>query len=120
MTLIPKILIALIGLEHLFILYIEMFAWTTMGRKISPQLTEDFIQESKSLAANQGLYNGFIAAGLFWSLIISDATWSQNIGVFFTSCVAIAGVYGGLTTSKGILLKQGIPAIITLIVLLVL
>ncbi len=120
MTLIPKILVALISLEHIYILYVEMFAWTTMGRKISPHLTEDFIHESKSLAANQGLYNGFIAAGLIWSLIISDPTWSHNIGLFFTSCVVIAGVYGGVTTSKGILMKQGLPAVVTLIALLVL
>lgn len=120
MTLIPKILVALIGLEHIYILYVEMFAWTTMGRKISPQLTEAFIHDSKSLAANQGLYNGFLAAGLFWSLIISDPTWGHNIALFFTSCVVVAGLYGGLTASRGILLKQGLPAIVTLIALLVL
>lgn len=118
MSLISKVLIALIALEHIYILYIEMFAWTTLGKKISPQSRTDFYTITKSMAANQGLYNAFIVAGLIWSLIIKDPLWSHNIGLFFTACIFIAGSFGGLTTSKGIFLKQGLPALITLVALI--
>ena len=115
MELIPKILIALIALEHIYILWLEMFAWTTpRGRKAFPSIPADQFEKTKVLAANQGLYNGFLAAGLIWSLLISDAIWSQNVSVFFLSCVVVAGLYGGMTASKKIIYIQTLPAIITL------
>jgi putative membrane protein len=67
------------------------------------------------LAANQGLYNGFLAAGLIWTFFIKDPTWSTNIAIFFLSCVAIAGIYGALTASKKIFVVQALPAIIALL-----
>lgn len=112
------ILIALVAIEHLYILWIEMFAWTTKGKATFKGLPEGFFEQSKTLAANQGLYNGFLAAGLIWSLLISDAQWSKNVAIFFLACVVVAGVYGSLTASKSIFVKQGLPALIALIVVL--
>lgn len=115
MELTPKILIAFIALEHIYILWLEMFAWTTpRGRKAFPSVPPDQFEKTKVLAANQGLYNGFLAAGLIWSLFISDAIWSQNVSIFFLSCVAVAGLYGGMTAAKKIIYVQALPAIITL------
>lgn len=117
MELILKILISLVALEHLYILWIEMFAWTTKGVSTFKSLPKELFPQTKSLAANQGLYNGFLAAGLIWSLLISDMNWSKNVAVFFLWCVIIAGIYGALTASKSIFLKQGLPALITLVLL---
>jgi len=68
------------------------------------------------MAANQGLYNGFLAAGLLWTFFIQDPIWSANISVFFLSCIALAGIYGGLTASKKIFMVQAMPSIITLLI----
>ncbi|MFA6540525.1 MAG: DUF1304 domain-containing protein [Bacteroidota bacterium] len=114
-----KILVALIALEHLYILWLEMFAWTKAGKRTFRMLSEELFEPTKVLAANQGLYNGFLAAGLIWSLLIHDAVWSRNIALFFVSCVAAAGVYGGVTASKSIFLKQGVPALAVLLVILI-
>ena len=70
------------------------------------------------MAANQGLYNGFLAAGLFWSLFISDANWSKNVALFFLSCIAIAGIYGAYSASKKILFIQTLPALIAILAIL--
>ena len=115
-----KILIALIALEHIYILYMEMFAWETLGKKtFKGAMPNEMFKPTKALAANQGLYNGFLAAGLAWSLIISDVEWSRNIALFFLSCVAIAGIYGGVTASKKIIYVQAFPAIIVIILMLI-
>lgn len=113
-----KILTGIIALEHLYILWMEMFAWTTAGKKAFRNFPADLFEKTKSLAANQGLYNGFLAAGLIWSLLIGDAVWSRYTGIFFLSCVAIAGIYGALTASKRIFAVQALPALITLGLLL--
>ena len=68
------------------------------------------------MAANQGLYNGFLAAGLLWTFFIQDPIWSANISIFFLSCIALAGIYGGLTASKKIFMVQAMPSIITLLI----
>jgi putative membrane protein len=115
MKLFSTIAIVIIAIEHLYILWIEMFAWTTMGKKTFRSFPEDLFEKTKALAANQGLYNGFLSAGLIWSLLISDQEWSKNIALFFLSCVVIAGIYGGLTASRSILVKQALPAIIALL-----
>lgn len=115
---IARILVAIVALEHIYILWIEMFAWTTLGKKTFRSFPEDLFDKTKALAANQGLYNGFLAAGLIWSLIISDSTWSRNVALFFLSCVMIAAVYGGLTASRSILFKQGLPALLGLVAVL--
>ena len=116
MTLITKTLIALIALEHLYILYMEMFAWETLGKKtFKGALPNDLFKPTKTLAANQGLYNGFLSAGLIWTFFIQHKQWSTNIALFFLGCVAIAGVFGTFTASKKIFYTHALPAIITLV-----
>lgn len=112
------ILVAFVAIEHLYILWIEMFAWTTVGRKTFHSFPADLFEKTKVLAANQGLYNGFLAAGLVWSLLISDPQWAKNIALFFLSCVVVAGIYGGFTASRSILVKQALPALVALVVVL--
>lgn len=114
MALLLKILIAIIALEHCYFLWLEMFVWTTVGRKVFKTMPQDLFVPTKTLAANQGLYNGFLAAGLFWSLIIQDIEWSGNVALFFTSCVAVAGIYGGMTVGKRIFYVQAVPALIAI------
>ncbi len=110
------VLTAIVALEHLYILYIEMFAWETTGRKVfKGALPDELFSSTKGLAANQGLYNGFLAAGLLWSFFIDDVTWSFNVRVFFLCCVVVAALYGGFRSSKSIILKQGFPAILALV-----
>lgn len=118
MEIIIKILIVLVALEHLYFMYFEMFAWETIGKKTFKSLPKDLFKPTTSLAANQGLYNGFLAAGLIWSLLISDEIWSTNVSLFFLCCVAIAGIYGGLSVSKKIFYAQGLPALITILLIL--
>ena len=119
METIVQILIGLIALEHLYFLYMEMFAWETAGKKaFKDVLPGELFKPTKSLAANQGLYNGFLAAGLLWTFFITDETWKAYISVFFLGCITIAGIYGGLTASKKILIVQALPAIIAIILIL--
>ncbi len=113
-----KILIGMVALEHLYILWIEMFAWETVGKKTFRRFPEHLFKPTKALAANQGLYHGFLAAGLVWSLLISDPEWQKNVAVFFLVCVLVAGVYGALTASKSIFVKQGLPALVALVLAL--
>jgi len=112
MKLLSQILIGFVAVEHLYILWLEMFAWTTRGRKTFKSLPQELFEPTKALAANQGLYNGFLAAGLIWSLCISDAAWSHNVALFFLSCVAVAGVYGAATAQRSIFFVQALPAIV--------
>jgi putative membrane protein len=115
MELSSKLLVALIALEHLYILYIEMFAWETLGKKaFRGVLPDELFKPTKTMAANQGLYNGFLAAGLIWTFFISDIDWKTNISIFFLVCVVIAGIYGALTASKKIFFTQALPALIAL------
>ncbi|NCD72136.1 DUF1304 domain-containing protein [Mucilaginibacter agri] len=118
MKLLSQILIGLVAIEHLYILWIEMFAWTTAGRKTFRTFPSELFEPTKALAANQGLYNGFLSAGLIWSLLIGDQLWSIYVAIFFLSCVVVAGIYGSITASKGIFVKQALPAIIALAVTL--
>ena len=119
MEIISKILIAIVALEHLYILYMEMFAWETLGKKtFKGSLPDEMFKPTKKLAANQGLYNGFLSAGLFWSLFICDQIWAKNVSIFFLGCVTAAGIYGALSASKKIFFVQALPAIIALIFVL--
>ncbi|WP_420153487.1 DUF1304 domain-containing protein [Siphonobacter sp.] len=118
MYLLSQILVAVVALEHVYILWMEMFAWTTRGKATFKSLPPELFEPTKGLAANQGLYNGFLAAGLVWSLLIGDSEWSRNVALFFLSCVVVAGVYGGWTASRSILLVQALPAAIALITVL--
>src|SRR3954470_12774442 len=106
MKLISEILIGLVAILHIYILWLEMFAWTTRGKKTFKSIPADLFEKTKALAANQGLYNGFLAAGLVWSLLIGDAVWSVNVACFFLGCVMVAGIYGAATAQRSILFVQ--------------
>lgn len=114
MHLLAQTLIALVALIHLYIVWLEMFAWTTRGPKVFKTLPADLFPPTKTLAANQGLYNGFLAAGLLWALLITDPQWHRNVGSFFLGCVAVAGLYGAATAGRRILLVQTVPATLAL------
>ena len=113
-----KIIIALVALEHIYILWLEMFAWETKGKQTFKSLPAHLFKETKTLAANQGLYNGFLSAGLIWSLCISDVIWQSQVALFFLGCVFIAGVYGSATAGKSIFYKQAVPALVGIILVL--
>lgn len=95
-----------------------MFAWTTSAKKVFRTIPEHLFEPTKVLAANQGLYNGFLAAGLVWSLLICDLNWSKNVAIFFLGCVAVAGIYGAITASKRILYVQTVPAVLGILAVL--
>lgn len=116
MVLVAQIITFLVALLHCYFLWLEMFAWTTKARKVFRNFPSDLFEPTKSMAANQGLYNGFLAAGLFWSLVIASPIWSVNVALFFLACVLIAGLYGALTVSKKIFYVQGLPALLGIIV----
>jgi len=114
-----KIIIALVALIHLYILWFEMFAWTTKGPKVFRGFPKDLFPKTVALAANQGLYNGFLAAGLIWSLMIGNQEWAYHVALFFLSCVAVAGIYGFITADKKIIFVQTIPASIGIALILI-
>ena len=119
MEILSKILIAIVALEHLYIMYMEMFAWETLGKKsFKGALKDELFTPTKGLAANQGLYIGFLAAGLIWSLLISDSNWSTYVAQFFLACVIVAGLYGAFSASRKIFFVQALPGILALTVLL--
>ncbi len=111
MNIISQIIIGFIAVLHLYILWLEMFVWTTKGKKVFKSIPEDQFEKTKIMAANQGLYNGFLAGGLIWSLLITNTEWSKYIAIFFLSCILVAGIYGALTASKKIFYVQAVPAI---------
>ena len=113
MDVITNFLVLLIALQHLGFLYLEMFLWTKpLGRKIFGN-TKEAAENTRVLAANQGLYNGFISAGLIWGLLHSDANFAHQITLFFLACIITAGIYGGITAKRSILYIQALPAMIT-------
>ncbi|MEP3208867.1 MAG: DUF1304 domain-containing protein [Maribacter sp.] len=118
MELTINVLIGLVALLHLYFLYFEMFAWTTKGRKVFRNFPSELFEPTKPMAANQGLYNGFLAAGLIWTYFIDDTYWSSNIALFFLGCVAVAGIYGALTVTKKIFFIQALPALIAILLIL--
>ena len=119
MAVIISILIGLVALLHLYFLWLEMFAWTSRGKKVFRNFPEDLFEPTRKMAANQGLYNGFLAAGLVWTFFIDAPQWKFYVSIFFLSCVFIAGLYGGLSVSKKIFFIQGIPAIIAIVLILI-
>lgn len=119
MDIAAKVVIGIVALEHLYILWMEMFAWETVGKRTFKAIPRNIFKETKSLAANQGLYNGFLAAGLIWSLLITDPAWQDHIALFFLGCVFIAGTFAALTAAKKIFIIQALPAL-TGIVLVIL
>ena len=107
------VLIAIIALEHLYFLILEMFLWTSKkGIKTFGLESKEFAEKTKVLAANQGLYNGFLSAGLIYSLVTAD----KNVSIFFLICIIIAGIYGAYSTKKiKLFYVQSIPAIVALL-----
>jgi len=117
MTFIANILVAVVAALLVYFLILEMFLWTKpLGLKTFRNSTEK-ATESAVLAANQGLYNGFLAAGLVWGLVHPNAAFAFQIKVFFLLCVIVAGVYGTMTVSRRILYVQAAPAALALILL---
>jgi putative membrane protein len=116
MSLAARVGVALVAVIHLYFLVLEMFLWATpFGQKTFGRTKEE--QEStKVLAQNQGLYNGFLAAGLAWSAGAADAALGKELGVFFLACVLVAGLYGAATAAKKILYVQALPAAVALAV----
>jgi putative membrane protein len=113
MTTITNIVIAIVAILHLGFLVLEMFLWNhPIGRKMF-KMTEEVSESSATLAANQGLYNGFLAAGLIWGIVSGEFA----VKLFFLSCVLIAGIFGGLTAKRSILYLQALPALLGLIFL---
>lgn len=115
MKLVSDFLTVIVALLHFYFLYLEMFQWDKPRGMKSFNLTAEFAKQSKTLAMNQGLYNGFLAAGLIWGIFAGDA-----VKIFFLSCVIIAGIFGAMTVSKRIFYIQAAPAILALILVLVL
>jgi putative membrane protein len=115
---IANALVALVALLHVYFLVLEMFLWTKpLGLKTFRQSPEK-AQDSAVLAANQGLYNGFLAAGLVWGLVHGTPAFAFQIKAFFLICVIVAGIYGALSVSRRILFVQAMPAAAALILLL--
>ena len=113
MTMVAKILIGLVALEHVYFLVLEMFLWTTPRTRAAFGMSEAAAETTKVLAANQGLYNGFLAAGLVWSLL-APAAYATQLAMFFLGCVVVAGLYGGYSVAARIILIQALPAAIAL------
>ncbi len=105
------ITVSIVIVLHVLFLILEMFLWTTPYGRKTFGLSESFAKETKNLAANQGLYNGFLAAGLLWGLV---STGGYDALIFFLSCIIIAGIYGAITAKKTILWIQAMPAAIAM------
>ena len=108
-------LTAAIAALHLYILVLEMFRWDHPRTRRAFGTTEEFAKATKVLAANQGLYNGFLAAGLIWALIAGVTTDGRPLAIFFLSCVLVAGLYGAATAARRILFIQALPAALALL-----
>ncbi len=113
MTTVISLLIAFVAIEHLYFLVLEMFLWTQpKGMKTFGLKSKEFAEETKVLAANQGLYNGFLAAGLIWSLFTKE----MHVSIFFLACVVVAGIYGAYSTKKiRLFYVQSVPSIVAII-----
>ena len=114
MTLIASVLVGLIALLHVYILVLEMFLWTTPRAMKAFGTTPELAAQTRVMAGNQGLYNGFLAAGLIWGLI----TGSAAIQLFFLACVAVAGLYGAATANRRLLFLPTVPAALAILAVL--
>ena len=106
--------VVLVAIAHLYFLVLEMFLWNTPYGHKTFKLTKERADATESLAKNQGLYNGFLAAGLLWSLMPHDAVMALQLKLFFLGCVLVAGIFGALTASRSILFVQALPAAIAI------
>ena len=114
MTILANVLVGLVAALHLYFLVLEMFLWTTPTGRRTFGLDPAFAEQSKALAANQGLYNGFLVAGLVWGLV-GDRT---DVKLFFLGCVIVAGAYGAATVNRRILFVQAVPALLAFLAVL--
>jgi putative membrane protein len=117
MKILAQVLVALVDLEHAWFLVLEMFLWQKPIGRRTFRTTPEFAAAAAALAANQGLYNGFLAAGLVWGLLAQDPARAFALQTFFLGCVAVAGVYGAYTVSRSILWGQALPALVALALL---
>ncbi|KPI01810.1 protein of unknown function DUF1304 [Actinobacteria bacterium OK074] len=118
MSIIATVAVLAIAVLHVYIAVLEMFLWTTPRARAAFGTDPDFAEATKTLAANQGLYNGFLAAGLVWGAVADDPVGFQT-SVFFLLCVAVAGAYGAATASRKILFVQTVPALVALALVLI-
>ena len=112
MQLIAAVLVVAVAALHVYFLVLEMFLWTNPIGRRTFRTTPEFAESTRTLAANQGLYNGFLAAGLIWALIAYGVHDGRPIITFFLACIVIAGVYGAATVSRRILVVQAVPALV--------
>ena len=117
MAIVTMVLVGLVALIHNYIVLLEMVWWTTPRGQKAFGLTPEFARETKVLAGNQGLYNGFLVAGLVWGLVHPDPAVAWQIKLFFLACVAVAGLYGAATASRKILFIQTLPAVLAILAL---
>lgn len=116
MSIAAHLVVALVALLHVWFLVLEMFLWTRPAGRRAFGLSKEFAEQTRVLAANQGLYNGFLAAGLLWGLRLGDA--GRAVTLFFLGCVLVAGLFGGFTATRKVLWIQGLPALLGLILVL--
>lgn len=117
MTVVSTVLVLLVAAIHAYFLVLEMFLWQQPRTRAAFGTDAEFAAASKTLAANQGLYNGFLAAGLVWGVVVGGST-GRSIEIFFLLCVIVAGVYGAVTVSRRVLLVQSLPAALALVLVL--
>lgn len=118
MSLVADLLVLVVAAIHGYILVLEMFLWQTPRGLKAFGIDAEFAARSATLAANQGLYNGFLAAGLVWGVVAGDPVGFQ-VTLFFLGCVIVAGLYGALTVSRRILAVQAVPALVALVAVLI-
>ena len=116
MNAVATVLVAVVALIHIYIVVLEMVLWTTPRGRAAFGLTQEFAEQTRALAGNQGLYNGFLAAGLVWGIVGPDHL-RFGFQVFFLLCVVVAGLYGAATASRKILFVQAVPALLGLALL---
>jgi putative membrane protein len=116
MMLFAHVAVGIVALLHVYFLALEMFFWDKPRGLKTFGLTQEFATASKSLAMNQGLYNGFLAAGLAWGIAMGSA--GTAVEIFFLACVIIAGIFGGLTANRKILIVQAVPGALALALVL--
>lgn len=119
MTLLAQCFVAIVAIEHAYILILEMFLWTKPRTLKIFGFSKEEAESTTVFAANQGLYNGFLSAGLIWSLLHSNSLFAEQLQLFFLGCVIVAAIYGGFTVKRSILAIQGLPALIAISLVLV-
>lgn len=111
------VIIAVVAVLHFYIAWFEIFSWTSRGPKVFTDFPKELFDQTTQMAANQGIYNAFLATGLLWSVFIKDKKWQVNVAICFLLFVAIAGVFGALTVTTKTLVIQTLPATIALVLL---